>query len=512
MKKVFKKVWFWAVVLLVIILLGAGIFKSNNEKPATVKVQKVELVQEVSVTGKVQAIDEVQLAFERSGKVAKINTSVGREVAAGDVLLELDTKELQASSLQAQAGLDSELAKLQELKRGTRIEEIQIKESELRKAEQDLTNYYASVQAILSDGFAKMDDAVRSKTDPVFINDDTNSPQFSFSVADSQVQTDAVALRIQATAELANWREELKTATSGNNLDTLKARLKQGKVHLAQAESYLVRVLDGVDKSSGLTATTIEAYRSAINLGRTNVNSAWTAINTQEQNISSQEIVVAKTREELALKRAGASVEEISAQEAKVKQAEANLAAVQAQLSQAVLRAPFAGLVTKQDAKLGEIVASNLKIVSVISKDHLEVEANVPEVNIGRVAKDNPVRLSLDAFPGEYFSGKVYSIEPAETIVDGVVNYKLKIRFDGQEERLKTGFTANIQIETLRKANTLAVPYFALQEVAGRMIAKVWRAEKIEEEPVTLGIRGRDGMVEIISGLREGDEIVAETK
>lgn len=512
MKKIFKKIWFWAVVLLVIIVLGTGIFKSNNEKPNTIKVQKVELIQEVSVTGKVQAIDEVQLAFERSGKVAKINTSVGQEVAVGDVLLELDTKELQASSLQAQAGLDSELAKLQELKRGTRVEEIQIKESELRKAEQDLTNYYASVQAILSDGFAKMDDAVRSKTDPIFINDDTNSPQFSFSVADSQTQTDAVTLRIQATLELANWREELKTAVSSATLDVLKTRLKQGKAHLAQAEGYLVRVLDGVDKSSGLSATTIESYRSAINLGRTNINSAWTAINTQEQNISSQEIVVAKTKEELVLKRAGASIEEISAQEAKVKQAEANLVAVQAQLSQAVLRAPFAGLVTKQDAKLGEIVAANFKLVSVISKDRLEVEANVPEVNIGRVAKDNPVRLSLDAFPGEYFSGKVYSIEPAETIVDGVVNYKLSIRFDAQEERLKTGFTANVQIETLRKTNVLAVPHFVLQDIEGRVIARVWRGDRIEEESVTLGIRGRDGMVEIISGLREGDEVVAETK
>jgi hypothetical protein len=44
------------------------------------------------------------------------------------------------------------------------------------------------------------------------------------------------------------------------------------------------------------------------------------------------------------------------------------------------------------------------------------------------------------------------------------------------------------------------------------VIAKVWRGDKIEEESVTLGIRGRDGMVEIISGLREGDEVVAETK
>lgn len=497
---------------MVIILIITGVFRSNHEKPATVLVGRAELVQEVSVTGKVQAIDEVQLAFERAGKLAKINTEVGREVAAGEILLELDSKELQAASLQAQAGLESEQAKLQELKRGTRLEEIQIKESELRKAEQDLTNYYSSVQAILSDGFVKMDDAVRSKTDQIFINDDTNSPQFSFAVADSQVQTEATTLRTRATLELAAWREELKTAGAGASAEILQIRLKQGKTHLAQAENYLLRVLDSVDKSSGLTASTIETYRTAIGLGRTNVNSAWTAINSQEQNISSQEITVAKIREELVLKKAGASAEEIAAQEAEVKQAAANLAAVEAQLSQAVLRSPFAGLVTKQEAKLGEIIAANTKLVSVISKDRLDVEANVPEVNIGRVAKDNPVRLSLDAFPGEYFSGKVYSIEPAETVVDGVVNYKLKIRFDVQEERLKTGLTANVQIETLRKANVLSVPHFALSEVDGRTVAKVWRGGKMEEEAVTLGILGRDGLVEIISGLREGEELVTETK
>lgn len=512
MTKIFKKIWFWAVILLVVVLIAAGAFRSNNEKPQTISVGRAELVQEVSVTGKVQPIEEVELAFERGGKVAKINTAIGKEVAAGEILLELDSQELQASALQAQAGVDSERARLQELKRGTRPEEIQIKESELRKAEQDLANYYSSVQAILSDGFAKMDDAVRSKTDPIFINDDTDSPQFSFSVSDSQIQNDAIQLRKQMTAELAAWREELKTAGPGAAASVLSARLKQGKAHLAQAENYLVRALDSVDKSSGLAAATIEAYRSAIGLGRTNTNAAWTAINSQEQNIASQEITVAKIKEELVLKKAGASAEEIAAQEAKVKQAEANLAAVEAQLGQTKLRSPFAGLVTRQDAKLGEIIAMNTKLVSVISRDRLEVEANVPEVNIGRVAKDNPTVITLDAFPGESFSGKVYSIEPAETIVDGVVNYKLKIRFDSQDERLKTGFTANLQIETLRKPAVLAVPHFALSESDNKTIAKIWRGEEIEEQSVTLGLRGRDGMVEIVSGLREGDEIVAETK
>jgi RND family efflux transporter MFP subunit len=512
MKKIFKKIWFWAAGLVVVILISAGVFKSNNEKPVTVLVKRAELVQEVSVTGKVQAIDEVILAFERGGKIAKINTAVDQEVASGEVLLELDSKELQAAYLQAQAGLESERAKLQELRRGTRVEEIQIKEAELRKAEQDLKNYYASVQAVLSDGFAKMDDAVRSKTDPIFINDDTNSPQFSFSISDSQTQTDAITLRIQASAELVAWREELKTSDANSSLEILKTRLIQGKLHLAQAENYLVRVLDSVDKSSGLSATTIDTYRSAIGVARTNTNSAWTAINTQEQNISSQEITISKIKEELALKKAGASAEEVAAQEAKVKQAEANLAAVDAQLEQMVLKSPFAGLITKQDAKLGEIIAANAKLVSVISKDRLEVEANVPEVNIGRVAKDNPVNITLDAFAKENFSGKVYSIEPAETIVDGVVNYKVKIRFDIQEERLKTGLTANLQIETLKKENVLVVPHFVVSEINGRMIAKVWRGGRAEEEAVVLGLRGRDGLVEIISGLREGDEVVTETK
>lgn len=512
MKKIFKKVWFWAVILALVILTAAGVFSGKNEKPATVLIGRGELVQEVSVTGKVQPMEEVNLAFERGGKIAKINTAIGREVAAGEVLLELDTQELQAAALQAQAGLDSEQAKLQELKRGTRPEEIQIKEAELRKAEQDLANYYSSVQAVLSDGFAKMDDAVRSKTDSVFINDDTDSPQFSFSVSDSQIQNDAVLLRRKMTAELAAWREELKTASPSSSGAVLLLRLRQGKEHLAQAENYLVRVLDSVDKSSGLAAATVETYRSAIGSGRTNINSAWTAINSQEQNIASQEIAVAKTKDELALKKAGATAEEITAQEAKAKQAEANLAAVEAQLSQAKLRSPFAGLVTRQEAKLGEIIAANIQLVSVISEDRLEIEANVPEVNIGRVAKDNPVRITLDAFPGESFSGKVYSIEPAETIVDGVVNYKLKVRFDTQDDRLKTGFTANLQIETLRKPSVLLVPHFVLSEKDGQTTVEIWRGGKLEEQSVTIGLRGRDGMTEIISGLREGDEVAGGEK
>lgn len=495
----------------VIFLAGAGIIYAvwggSEDKPESVLVGKGTIIEEVTVTGRVQPVDDIRLSFEQSGKIKSVFVNIGSRVVPGQALAELDAQELSAKLYEAEAGIESARAKLQELERGARPEELRIREADLEKAEQDLENYYADTYTVLSDAYAKADDAVRSKTDALFANDDTTNAQLTFSSSDSQAQVDAIELRILSGAELLVWKGEVNIAAPTTVREALETLLASAEKHLVVARNFLSRAYDAVGKSFGVSAALVEEYKTNIAVGRTNVNTALANVVSRKQAIAGQKITVLKYERELELLRTGSAPEQVAEQSARVKQAEAQRDLIAAQIGKMTLRSPIEGLVTKQDATPGEIVSPQAPLISIISPGSLEIETNIPEVDIGRVMVGNPVVITLDAFPGEKFDGKVSYIEPAETIIDGVVNFKVTALFLKPDERFKSGLTANMNIETVRKTNVVVVPQFAvLEKDAGTFVRKI-EGTGVFETPVQTGIRSRDGNVEVISGLREGDRV-----
>jgi len=505
-----KKTLFFIVGVLAIVVgvvLGF-IFKPATQVPQeTFTVVRDSIAQEVVVTGRVKATENVELAFERGGKIKNVNVKIGDMVSPGQALAYLDTSELQAQLLQVEASVDAQKAKLDELKVGNRPEEIQIKESELKKAEQDLKNLYGSVRDVVNDAYIKADDAVRSKTDSLFINDDSKNPELTFLTNDAQVQIDAIALRKVVGNELVLWKKEIDT-TQFSSFPDSEDILVKSETHISYIRDFLLRSLDAVNTASNISQTTIDSYKTSLGVARVNVNTISSAVTNQKQLISAQNVVVERINNELLLTRAGATPQIIASQEAQVKQAESNSAVIRAQIAKATLISPIKGIVTKQNAKSGEIVAPNISLISVISDKNLEIEANIPEVDIGSVALGNVVRITLDAFPNEQFMGKISYIDPAETEKDGVVNFKVTILFDELNEKIRSGFTANLTIETKRKENVLVIPQFAVIENDFGAFVKKWDNKTIMEVPVVLGVRNNVGKVEVVSGLSQGDTII----
>src|SRR5574344_24492 len=139
--KFIKKPLFFIPAIIVVIILTI-VLSGGNKKATyeTTTVTRGSVVQEVSVTGRVQPVESVDLAFERSGKVSSINVAIGDKVEAGRVLSSLDNQELAAQLLQAQAGLEAERAKLSEMRKGTRLEEVQAAETRLSNAQTSFAN------------------------------------------------------------------------------------------------------------------------------------------------------------------------------------------------------------------------------------------------------------------------------------------------------------------------------------------------------------------------------------
>ncbi len=506
------------IPLIILAIIAGGFIYFNRSKTPDYEfavVSKGTIVQEVSVTGKVEPAESVDLAFEKSGRVSYIYVGVGDKISAGRSLARLDNSELIAQLNEAKANVEIQKAELDELKRGTRTEEITVKESELKKAQKDLDNYYAGAIDVLNDAYAKADDAVRTKTDELFTNDDSDNPQLTFSVTESQIEINVKNFRALSTFKLNKWHDELRNINI-NSQEEIEQALKNAKDYLNTFREFLLVALNATDKSAGVAASTISAYKTNIGTGRTNVNTAFTNVSSQEQNIFVQKITVEKIQNELNLKLAGAVSEQIVAQEAQVKSVEAKAQNIQAQLEKTVIYSPINGVIAKQDAKIGEIVSANTPIISIISEADFEIKANVPEADIAKIKLSDKAKITLDAYGDDVvFEAKAVEIDPAETLIEGVATYKVVLHFINGDNRIKSGMTANIEITTAKKENIIVVPQRAVTIKDNRKTVKILQNDKennwIETE-VETGLRGSDGNVEIIKGINEGDKVIVFLK
>lgn len=157
------------VVIVIIALISVYFFRSKTSKYDFVVAQRGEVVQEVGVTGKVRPVHEVGLTFESAGRVTAINASVGDRVSLGQPIVYLYNADLLAQLEQAQADVLSEQAKLEELKLGTRPEEIMVQEAKLADAKVSVNEAKQNLVDKINDAYTKSDDSIRNKVDQFFI-------------------------------------------------------------------------------------------------------------------------------------------------------------------------------------------------------------------------------------------------------------------------------------------------------------------------------------------------------
>lgn len=465
-----KPVFYVSFAILIFVVGGYFYFFGNKEaKSEFVTVIKGDILQEVNVTGRVKPAGSVDLAFEKSGKIISVSSRVGSFIYAGDVLARQDSSELSAQLEKSKADLTA-------------------KKTDLDKSRVILANYYAGIINILNDAYIKADDAVRKQAGSMFTDAESDTPRLNFLSTDSQAITDSQNGRIASRAELNAWRQELSGLSAASSDNDLFSALIKFKTHLYVISAFLTSVADALEKSTGLTQTTLDSYKAGITTARTNVNTALTNIADRNQNINSQKAAVAS-------------------EEASIKSYEASVENIKAQIAKTILFSPINGVVTKQDARIGEIAAANTILISIISTQY-EIEANVPEVDIAGIKVGNPAKITLDAYGSDViFNANVSMIDPAEKIIEGVATYKTTLQFAEKDDRVKSGMTANIDIKKSEKSDVLIIPQRLISSRNGEKFVKIIENDDTKEIKIITGLRGSDGNVEIIEGLKEGDHV-----
>lgn len=517
MKKLIKRPIFIIPTLIIIGLLIGGYSYFTRVKNPTydfVLAKKGNLVQEVSVTGRVKPSESVNLAFESGGRVSAVYADVGKQVSSGEILVSLENDDLRAQLKQAEANIKAEQAKLDELKNGTRQEDIDVQKVKVENYKVALGDAKNNLIDKLQDAYTKSDDAVRNKTDQLFTNPKTENPQLtSLLVVDLQLETDLENGRLLIESKLIGWKSHLDELVISSDFS---AYLSEAKQNLNQIKDFLDEAglaVNSATTHTNLSQTVLDGWKSDVSTARTNINTAISNVTAAEEKLKTSQSSLDLAEQELKLKEAGTVPEEILAQEAKLSSVVASAESIQVKIQKTILRAPIEGIVTNQDAKVGEIVPANTAVVSIISASQFKIEANIPEADIAKVKISDLADVTLDAYGSDIvFPATVTAIDPAEKIIEGVATYKTTLQFTQKDERIKSGMTANVDIFTGRRDNVIVIPQRAVITKDGEKTVKVLDGKIIKEVKVKTGLGGSDGNIEVINGVKEGDKVVTFIK
>lgn len=465
-----------SAILVAAVLALAVSRLSGGALPETISFSSEDLVRTVRVAGKVVPREKVDLSFEVSGTVSSAPKDVGASVYRGETLVRLDAGGIAAQIEKAQADLSSAEAELAKLEG----EEVY---------ENSIANAKRSLNQAMRDAYAAAADAVYNKADQVFVDPTISYPKIAGNFKGLNDLRDRVeSERPRLSQVLSDWQK----LVSELKLDSYSSELTQSKSYLARIYAYindLSRIVSAFEATSYMTQASIDSYKA-------DMRSAQTALNQASQDFIDSEKSLTQV------------LSDVPVQVAKVEAARAYIQNLRFQASRYSITSPISGILSRQEAKLGQAVSANSVLVSVITADNI-IETFVPEVTIADVRTGNSAKVTLDAYGSSIeFPVRVIHVDPAETVKDGVSTYKVKLAFDRADERIRSGMTANVEIETLRRAGTMIIPERTLMRQNGETFVYVLEGKSSKKVPVTVGERDSRGNVEILSGLTLADKVL----
>jgi HlyD family secretion protein len=198
---------------------------------------------------------------------------------------------------------------------------------------------------------------------------------------------------------------------------------------------------------------------------------------------------------------------------ADVKRAQAQIRVTQAGLERTTLTAPFAGIVAQVTGEVGEYTTPSPPgiptppAVDLIDDSCLYVSAPMDEVDAPKLKAGQPARITLDALPGQTYSGRVRRIAPYVTELEKQARtVDVEVDFDTPPQQiLLVGYSADVEAIIERRANVLRVPTQAIQQDGTVLV--LGRDDRLEARSLKTGLANW-AFTEIVSGLDAGERVL----
>ncbi len=182
-------------------------------------------------------------------------------------------------------------------------------------------------------------------------------------------------------------------------------------------------------------------------------------------------------------------------------------------LENAIIKSPADGVVSTLNLKVGDFASISQLTPALVIGESGELVANltVNELDVSKVKLDQEIKLEIEAV-GKSITGKIIQINPSGTNVAGVVNYIVKASIP-EQQTLLAEMTINGLITVNKTPNVLSLSSSAIREKSGKSFVYVPEFDesgallKISEKEIQTGVNN-NSLVEIVSGLNEGDQVV----
>ena len=171
------------------------------------------------------------------------------------------------------------------------------------------------------------------------------------------------------------------------------------------------------------------------------------------------------------------------------------------------LTSPIAGIVVERNATIGATVGTDANLFKIIDLSRVWIDANVFEKDLQRVKLGQEVKVSVTAFPGTTFSGKVILV--ASVVDPETRSVKVRTEVPNPDGRLKPEMFANVEIITDLHRAAISIPQSAVLTDGGKTIVFVAEGGGYKRRVVTAGMQSGD-RIEIIEGLKEGEKVVVK--
>jgi HlyD family secretion protein len=256
----------------------------------------------------------------------------------------------------------------------------------------------------------------------------------------------------QARAKLENARAAFLNAQA--DIATAKANIESNKANVIKSKVAVDDTKRNLDRS-------LELFRRNL-ISASERDSAQTA-----QDSARAQLEASQAQQKASEAQQDSAHAKLESARAQIKQAEAELELAQVNLDHTKILAPVNGIVISRNVDVGQTVAASLQAPTLftIAQDltDMQVDTNVSEADIGRVAVGQEATFTVDAFPNFTFRGKVTDIRNAPLTVQNVVTYDVVILVKNPELKLRPGMTANASILVAQRESVLKIPNSALR-------------------------------------------------
>jgi HlyD family secretion protein len=490
-KNTLKKKKVWIPSAIVLIAVSYFIFRPTNNAANTVTdiAKYTDLKQTVLATGQVTSKTDLTLSFNSSGVVRKLSVAVGDRVREGQTLATLDQGQAFATLTQARGALASAHARLAKTLAGSSDEEIKL-------AQVSLDQTKLTQATLASNAYHNLLNSTPEAI-PEGGSSDYTAPTISGSY---QGNTEGV-IRITVYSNGSSGTFSASGLVTGTGVVSTTSPQPLGA-------SGLYIQFPTVNSSISTWLIALPNKKAADYLANDNA---------YQSALSQSQLAITQKEAELAIKQSGARSSDIDLAKADIISAEGQVQSAEAKYRDTLISAPADGTITRVDIKLGELAQASKEVMVLQDISNIYLESNINEANISSLSVGLPVDITYDAFgPDQVFKGKISQIDPSSTLISGVVNYKVTASTD-ETKGLRPGMTANMTINVRELSHVITIPSRAIltDEGTGKKTVRVvtnTKTKAYKEVPVTTGLEGDGGLVEVTSGLTEGDEVVVLIK